>query len=122
MIHDTNGDTISLDEQQLGHHQERTMLGADGMTYPVGFFTYSYNASNGSGIGGLLITDNTGIPLEFVITNAVKSTHPQRLLYGKKLKSYMAINLCATKLLQDVATKPRVIFVKEDWLLAICKL
>ena len=75
--------------------------------------------ANGTGLGGMLITDNTGIPLEFVVTTAVKTTAAQRILYGKRLRSYIAINLCAKQLLQNVKTKPKVLFVQNDWLLGI---
>lgn len=89
------------------------------MTYPVGFYNFTFNEANGTGLGGMLITDNTGIPLEFVVTTAVKTTAAQRILYGKRLRSYIAINPCVKQLLQNVKTKPRVLFVENDWLLGI---
>lgn len=63
------------------------------------------------------MTDNTGIPLEFMITTAVRPTRAQQILFGNRLKSYVAINLCGKQLLQDVKTKPRVVFVREEWML-----
>jgi hypothetical protein len=94
-------------------------LGSDGMTYPIAFFHVISNEENGNMVGGLLVSDNTGVPMEFVITNAVKPTPAQRILYGKRLKSYAAIELCAKQLLQHVKTRPRVYFVQNDLLLGI---
>jgi hypothetical protein len=120
MNDDLSKHDLDLHESRSGAPSSR--LGADGVTYPVGFFHFSFNPSNGSGLGGLLITDNTGIPLEFIVTTAVRTTHAQRILYGKRLRSFIAVNLCAKQLLQDVKTTPKVVFVREEWLLNIHRL
>ena len=97
-------------------------LGSDGMTYPIGFIQIAFNHTNGNAVGGMLVTDNTGIPLEFMITSAVRPTRPQRILYGERLKSYVAVDLCAKELITHIKTAPKVIFVRDAYLLDAVKL
>lgn len=94
-------------------------LGADGLTYPIGFLHVTFNSSNGNAVGGMLVTDNTGIPLEFLITTAVRPTRAQQILYGKRLNSFIAINLCGVQLLNDIKTKPKVVFVQDEYMLGL---
>lgn len=94
-------------------------LGENGLTYPIGFVSVAANSANGNAVGGMLVADNTGIPLEFVITTAVRPTAAQQILYGKRLKSYVAVNLCGKELLSSVKTKPAVIFVRDETLLTL---
>src|SRR5687767_28929 len=81
--HGTLVATGRLNDDLAARQTGLARLGADGKTYPVGFLHFSFNHSNGSGVGGLLIADNTGIPLEFITTTAVRTTQAQRILYGK---------------------------------------
>lgn len=97
-------------------------LGQDGSTYVIGFFHASHNPANGCTVGGLLLTDNTGLPLEFRITSVVKPTRSQQILYGNRLKTYAAINLCAVQLLSTIENQPRAIFVRETEMLPLYKL
>lgn len=46
----------------------------------------TFDANTGNAVGGMLVTDNTGIPLEFLITSAVRPTRAQQILYGNRLK------------------------------------
>lgn len=94
-------------------------LGADGLTYPVAFIQVTFDANTGNAVGGMLVTDNTGIPLEFLITSAVRPTRAQQILYGNRLKSYIAINLCGTQLLNDIKTKPKAVFVHDEFMLGV---
>lgn len=94
-------------------------LGSDGMTYPVGFLRVTTNPENGNAVGGLLVADNTGIPLEFMITAAVRPTAAQRVLYGKRLRRYIAVELCGRELIHQIKTKPRIIFVDDDEMLSL---
>ncbi|MEX0726886.1 MAG: hypothetical protein WD065_11485 [Planctomycetaceae bacterium] len=104
---------------QLDLARNGNKLGADGLTYPVAFVHVTFDSKTGNAVGGMLVTDNTGIPLEFLITSAVRPTRAQQILYGKRLKSYISINLCGKQLLNDIKTKPKVIFVHEDLMLGI---
>ncbi len=94
-------------------------LGADGLTYPIGFIQVTFNVTNGNAVGGMLVTDNTGIPLEFLITSAVRPTRAQQILYGKRLNSFIANNLCGVQLLNDIKTKPKVVFVQDEYMLGL---
>ena len=67
----------------------------------------------------MLVTDNTGIPLEFLITSAVRPTRAQQILYGKRLNSFIANNLCGVQLLNDIKTIPKVVFVQDEYMLGL---
>lgn len=73
----------AVDESSNTRVERPIRLGEDGQTYPIGFLNFSFNAANGSGLAGLLVTDNTGIPLEFILTTAVRTTAAQRILYTR---------------------------------------
>lgn len=96
-------------------------LGSDGMTYPLGFIHVTICPKTGDTVAGFLVTDNTGIPLEFVITTAVRPTRPQHILYGERLRSYVAVDLCGKELVTKIKTKPQAIFVNEKIMLALAK-
>lgn len=110
---------------ELSHHPgteegiRNGQLGADGMTYPVAFFHVTLSGTTGNAVGGLLVSDNIGVPLEFVITNSVRPSPAQRVLYGKSLKQHVAVELCGRQLLQHLKTRPKVVFVKEEYLLKL---
>lgn len=120
-------DDASLDEHSVGSQVETlsetpvtlARLGQDGITYPIGFIKVTFNSTNGHAVGGMLIADNTGVPLEFTVTSAVRPTKAQQILYGNRLWSYVAVNLCAKELIEATKNKPKVIFVSEDWMLAV---
>lgn len=114
--------SIGRDGNGDGFPSEQSVrrLGSDGLTYPLGFIHVSTNATNGNAVGGMLVADNTGVPLEFMVTTAVRPTRAQQILYGNRLKSYVAVNLCAKELVQQIKTTPKVIFVQEPWMLSLC--
>jgi hypothetical protein len=121
---DHQGDSVTDGLQGLSVSNESVQrnakkLGADGLTYPVGFLQVTFDENTGNAVGGFLVTDNTGIPLEFLITSAVRPTRAQQILYGNRLKSYIAINLCGNQLLNDIKTKPKAIFVSEEFMLGL---
>ena len=96
-------------------------LGSDGLTYPIGFIEVSSNADNGNAVGGMLVTDNSGIPLEFMITTAVKPSRAQRALYGDRLRSFVSVELCAKELLLNIRTQPHVMFIRDPVLWGIMR-
>jgi hypothetical protein len=111
--------SLDWDGENLATESRRKRLGQDGVTYPIGFIQVTSNQSNGHAVGGLLVADNTGIPLEFVVTTAVRPSRAQQILYGNRLRSFIAVNLCAVQLLASVKTRPSVIFVRDEWMLAL---
>lgn len=96
-----------------------TRLGSDGQTYTIGFIGIESDPKTSNTIGGFLITDNTGVPVEFLLTKTVRPTPAQRILYGKRLQSYLSVDLCARQLVDDVKTRPGVIFVESELMLAL---
>ncbi len=121
-IESQHGDAHSLRTPSAEMGTDSRQLGADGMTYPVAFLQVTFSETTRNAVGGLLVSDNIGVPLEFVITNAVRPTSAQRVLYGKSLRKHVAVELCGRQLLQHVKTRPRVVFVKDDYLLALQKI
>ena len=85
----------------------------DTQTYPLGFLDLCLNPETGHAVGGLAVTDNTGFPLEFHITTAVKPTLAQRALYGRRLESFVAVDLCATELLKQIKTPLRAVLIRN---------
>ncbi len=132
-LNSTNPDAIDLDQHDdtvpgsLPRRAElpsslttnAQKLGADGLTYTIGFIQITFNATTGDAVAGMLVTDNTGIPLEFLITSAVRPTRPQRILYGKRLNSFIANDLCGAQLLNDIKMKPKVVFVQDEYMLGL---
>ncbi len=64
--------------------------------------------------GGLLITDNRGKPLEFRCTSPIRPNQVQRILYGRNLIPYLAVNLIGIPLTNSVTEKPTLIVVNHD--------
>lgn len=64
----------------------------------------------GKYIGGLLVVDELGIPLEFKYTEPFEPTRLQRVLYGKSLEMYVEHGLIMKSLLKNAETRPDVYF------------
>ncbi|MBU4293757.1 MAG: hypothetical protein KJ770_06880 [Actinobacteria bacterium] len=69
--------------------------------------------------GAVLITDSTGVPLEFRCTHPIKPGIVQKQLYGKMLLPYVSVTLCGLPLLNSLNIKPSLLIVKKDWFLEI---
>ena len=69
--------------------------------------------------GAVLITDSTGVPLEFRCTHPIKPSLVQKQLYGKMLLPYISVTLCGLPLLNTLNIKPSLLIVKKDWFLEI---
>ncbi len=116
--------SVALSVDELPHPTEPSSknpnrLGGDHQTYTMGFIGIESNLKTGDTIGGFLVTDNTGVPVEFLLTKAVRPTPAQKILYGKRLESYLSVDLCASKLIEDVKTRPGVIFVEHEVMLVL---
>jgi hypothetical protein len=68
-------------------------------------------------IGGIIISDIYGIPVEFKYTEPVRPTNLQKILYGKSIEKYLTVDILAKKLLMSIQEKPRFILVKDMSLL-----
>jgi hypothetical protein len=82
----------------------------------LGFLTAVEDAERGF-VGGLLITNRFGRPLEFQCTAPVKPNRTQQILYGPTLKPYVLSELIGRTLLEKVGVKPHLVLVETPDLL-----
>jgi hypothetical protein len=68
-------------------------------------------------VGGLLVTNRFGRPLEFQCTAPVKANRTQEILYGATLKPYLLAELIGRTLVDKVAVKPHVVLTEHADLL-----
>ena len=68
-------------------------------------------------VGGLLVTNRFGRPLEFQCTAPVKPNRTQQILYGPTLKPYVLGELIGRTLLDKVGVKPHIVLVESPELL-----
>jgi hypothetical protein len=64
-------------------------------------------------MGGVLITDRLGIPIEFRHTEPVSPTKVQQVLYGKALERFLKSETLAKCLLNDLENKPDLLVVPD---------
>ncbi len=84
--------------------------------FRLGFLTAVEDAERGF-VGGLLITNRFGRPLEFQCTAPVKPNRTQQILYGPTLKPYLLSELIGKTLLEKVGVKPHLVLVESPELL-----
>ncbi len=72
---------------------------------------------NGKHIGGIMVTNELGIPQEFKYTDPIVPTALQKIIYGNSLEFYLHTEIIAKSLVQKLENKPEVIFVDETKLL-----
>ena len=82
----------------------------------LGFLTAVEDAERGY-VGGLLITNRFGRPLEFQCTAPVKPNRTQQILYGPTLRPYILGELIGRTLLEKVGVKPHLVLVESTDLL-----
>jgi hypothetical protein len=70
-------------------------------------------------IGGLLITNQNGRPLEFQCTTPVKPNRTQEILFGETLRSWLLGELIGSTLLDRVAIKPDIVITSDPNLLEL---
>lgn len=84
--------------------------------FRLGFLSAVEDGDRGY-IGGLLITNRFGRPLEFQCTAPVKPNRTQQILYGPTLKPYVIGELIGRTLLEKVGVKPHLVLVESPDLL-----
>ncbi len=57
-------------------------------------------------LGGLLVTDTSGIPLDFRYTEPITPTHLQGILYGKSLEPHLKEEVIQKTLLKELKAPP----------------
>jgi len=70
-------------------------------------------------IGGLLITNQSGRPLEFQCTTPVKPNRTQEILFGETLRPWLLGELIGCTLLDRVSIKPGLIITSDPHLLEL---
>ncbi len=76
----------------------------------LGFLT-AVESRDRAYVGGLLVTDSFGRPLEFQCTTPVKPNRTQELLYGPTLVPFILGELLGKTLIEKVGVKPKLVFV-----------
>jgi hypothetical protein len=70
-------------------------------------------------VGGLLVTNHLGRPLEFQCTAPVKPNRTQEILYGPTLAPYLLCELIGRTLVERVGVKPGIVLVEQPELLEL---
>ena len=78
------------------------------LTLNLGFLTVLHE-TNGY-LGGYLVTNNWGRPLEFRLSSAVQPNRIQQILYARTLESYICGDLIGKALVEKVSTTAQCIF------------
>lgn len=84
--------------------------------FRLGFLTTVEVAEKGY-VGGLLITNQHGRPLEFQCTTPVKPNRTQEILYGPTLRPFVLGELIGGTLVEKVGVKPDLILTEQSELL-----
>jgi len=80
-------------------------------THTLAYICFLKEGDNCS--GGILVTDDRGVPLEFKYTDPVRPTKFQAILFGKVLESYVRREVIATNLLSKLDNKPDLFIVQS---------
>lgn len=70
-------------------------------------------------VGGLLVTNRMGRPLEFQCTTPVKANRTQEILYGATLRPFLHSELIGKTLVERLQVKPDVVLVDQPSLLEL---
>lgn len=73
----------------------------------------------GTYVGGLMVTDGNGLPVDFRFTDPITPTRLQRALYGGALDRYLRADVVAATLLRSVEQRPTMVLVEEEDLLSL---
>ncbi len=64
-------------------------------------------------LGGIIVVDDRGVPVEFKYTKPVQPTQLQRIIYGKALEDYLHVEIIAKALLSKLESKPQVVLTDD---------
>ncbi|MGV2336225.1 MAG UNVERIFIED_CONTAM: hypothetical protein LVR18_19675 [Planctomycetaceae bacterium] len=70
-------------------------------------------------IGGLLVTNQNGRPLEFQCTTPVRPNRTQEILFGETLRPWLLAELIGGTLLERVGIKPGLVITSDPHLLEL---
>ncbi len=86
--------------------------------FRIGFLT-AVEVEGAGFVGGLLVTNHFGRPLEFQCTTPVKPNKSQEILYGPTLVPYMLSDLIGKTLIEKVSVKPHIVLTEQSELLSL---
>lgn len=87
-------------------------------TLRLGFLTAVENPAD-CFVGGLLVTNHLGRPLEFQCTTPVKPNATQKILYGPTLRPFVFTELIGKTLFDRAEVKPDLLIVEQSELLEL---
>ncbi len=87
-------------------------------TLRLGFLT-SLALAERSFVGGLLVTNHLGRPLEFQCTAPVRPNRTQEILYGPTLAPFLLAEVIGKTLVEKAAVKPALLLVEDPTLLEL---
>ena len=70
-------------------------------------------------MGGAMVTDIYGLPIEFRYTEPVVATKLQRILYGDVLERYIQTDVILSHLLENLDNKPSLFLTSEPSFLSV---
>jgi hypothetical protein len=82
-------------------------------------FLAAVEDADGSVVGGLLVTNRFGRPLEFQCTTPVRPNRTQQILYGPTLRPYLLSEVIGRTLLDKVGVKPHLVLTESPELLEL---
>jgi hypothetical protein len=68
-------------------------------------------------VGGLMVTDNRGLPVEFRYTEPIQPTKIQQVLYGQVLSTYIKREVILETLLKSMESKFKCLLVEDEQML-----
>ena len=86
--------------------------------FRLGFLTEIRIGDRGF-VGGLLVTNQQGRPLEFQCTAPVKPNRTQEILYGPTLVTFLLAELIGRTLVEKIGAKPHLVLVERSDLLEL---
>lgn len=82
-------------------------------------YVLSLSVADSVFMGGAMVTDASGLPLEFRYTEPVRATKLQRVLYGDVLEKYIHGDVIAANLVGRLEQKPDLFLVSDPALLMV---
>jgi len=70
-------------------------------------------------VGGLLVTNHYGRPLEFQCTAPIRPNNTQEMLYGPTLVPYLYNELIGKTLIEKAGVKPDLVLAEDERILAL---
>jgi len=88
------------------------------MSQPIpGYLVTSQEAQ--TFLGGTMITDHHGIPIDFKYTDPITPTKVQRIIYGSVLETYIRNHVLISALAKEIGVPPSFFIVLPEQLKAI---